>query len=69
MPAPVADAVAHSSSLLLAKCGTTVFCIGRSVVLWIIVLAALLLGALRNRLFGASHRATRPRPPAGDKKN
>jgi len=66
MPAPVAHAAAHSSSLLLAKCGTTLFCIGRSVVLWVIVLAVLLLGALRNRLFGVSPHTSRP--PAGDKK-
>ncbi|KAK3906183.1 hypothetical protein C8A05DRAFT_29969 [Staphylotrichum tortipilum] len=66
MPAPVADAAAHSSSLLLAKCGTTLFCIARSVVLWLVVLAVLLLGALRNRLFGVNHRASRPL--AGDKK-
>jgi hypothetical protein len=48
MPLSVADA--STSSFLVAKCGSTLFCIGRSVVLWAVVLAVLLLGALRNRV-------------------
>ncbi|KAK4040274.1 hypothetical protein C8A01DRAFT_35694 [Parachaetomium inaequale] len=49
MPFPGADA-SSSSSFLLAKCGSTLFCFGRSALLWLLVFAAFLLGALRNRL-------------------
>ncbi|KAK4233099.1 hypothetical protein C8A03DRAFT_39216 [Achaetomium macrosporum] len=47
---PLSAADASPSSFLVAKCGSTLFCIGRSVVLWAVVLAVLLLGALRNRI-------------------
>jgi hypothetical protein len=63
MPVPAPDA--GSSSLLLAKCGSTLFCIGRIVVLWAVVLAVLLFGALRNRLSALSARCV---TPEGDKK-
>jgi hypothetical protein len=49
MPVPGAD----SSSFFLAKCGSTLFCFGRSALLWVVVFAVFLLGALRNRVFGA----------------
>ncbi len=62
MPIPGADS--GHSSFLLAKCGSTLFCIGRSVFLWVIVLAVFLLGAARNRLLATSRRAS----PTGDKK-
>jgi hypothetical protein len=50
MPIPGADA--STSSFLLAKCGSTLFCFGRSALLWVVVFVFLLLGVLRNRLFG-----------------
>ena len=62
MPIPGADS--GPSSFLLAKCGSTLFCIGRSVLLWLIVLAVFLLGAARNRLLATTRRV----PPPGDKK-
>lgn len=46
MPYPSAS----SSSSLLAKCGTTLTCVLRSVPLWAVVLVVLLLGALRRRI-------------------
>jgi hypothetical protein len=60
MPFPGADS---SSSFLIAKCGSTLFCFGRSVLLWVVVFAVFLLGALRNRLFPSARRARE-----GDKK-
>lgn len=61
MPYPSA-----TSSSLLAKCGTTVTCILRSIPLWAVVLVVLLVGALRQRintlLFGPP-----PPPPTKNK--
>lgn len=48
MPLPGADVIGAPSSFLLAKCGSTLFCVGRSVLLWAVVLLVFLLGALRN---------------------
>lgn len=45
MPYPPAN-----SPSLLAKCGTTLICILRSVPLWAVVLIVLLLGAVRRRI-------------------
>lgn len=45
MPYPPAG-----SPSLLAKCGTTVLCILRSVPLWAVVVIVLLLGAARRRV-------------------
>lgn len=56
MPFSVADN--PSSSLFLAKCGSTLFCLGRSVLLWVVVFAVFLLGALRQRLFHFTRRAS-----------
>lgn len=54
MPLSAAD---NPSSLFLAKCGSTLFCISRSVLLWIVVFAVFLLGALRQRLVHFARRA------------
>ena len=58
MPLSLAADANPSSSFLLAKCGSTVFCVGRSVVLWIVVLALFLLGAIRHRLVSLARRAS-----------
>lgn len=54
-----------ASPSLLAKCGTTLACVLRSIPLWAVVLLVLLFGALRRRisalLFGP------PSPPAKKK--
>jgi hypothetical protein len=50
MPFPGADASSFSSSLL-AKCGSTLFCFGRSALLWLVVFAVFLLGLVRQRVF------------------
>ncbi|KAH6627208.1 hypothetical protein B0J18DRAFT_426797 [Chaetomium sp. MPI-SDFR-AT-0129] len=47
MPLPGADVIGTPSSFFLAKCGSTLFCVGRSVLLWAVVLLVFLLGALR----------------------
>ncbi|KAL2196044.1 hypothetical protein P885DRAFT_78378 [Corynascus similis CBS 632.67] len=62
LEAPPPDA--NTSSFVVAKCSSTVFCVGRSVLLWIIVLAVFLLGALRNRVLPAARHAA----VEGDKK-
>jgi len=54
---PFSGADASSSSIFLAKCGSTLFCVGRSVLLWLVVLAVFLLGALRNRVSAIARRA------------
>lgn len=55
---------ASSSSLLLAKCGSTLFCFGRSAFLWLAVIAVFLFGALRSRISSLARRA----PEDGKKK-
>lgn len=64
MPLPPADA-SPPSSFLLAKCGSTLFCLGRSVALWAVVVVVSLLGALWRRL----SRAARLRAPGGAKQS
>lgn len=39
-----------SSSSLIAKCGTTITCVLRSVPLWVVVIAVLLFGFARRRV-------------------
>lgn len=51
-----------SSSSLIAKCGTTITCVLRSVPLWVVVIVVLLFGFARrrvSRLFGTY----KPSPP------
>jgi hypothetical protein len=60
---PYLSADASSSSFLLAKCGSTLFCFGRSVLLWLVVAAFAIVGALSRRF------ALARRLPRGDKKS
>lgn len=39
-----------SSSSLIAKCGTTITCVLRSVPLWVVVIVVLLFGFARRRI-------------------
>lgn len=48
MPYPVASS--SSSSSILAKCGTTITCVLRSIPLWIVVIIVLLVGFARRRI-------------------
>lgn len=58
MPLSLAADASPSSSFLLSKCGSTLFCLGRSVILWIAVLALFLSGAIRHRLASLARRAS-----------
>jgi hypothetical protein len=56
---PLSAADANPSSLILSKCGTTLLCFGRSLLLWVVVLAVLLVGALRRSLFAPARGAVK----------
>lgn len=55
-----------SSSSLIAKCGTTITCVLRSVPLWVVVIVVLLFGFARRRI---SQLVTtyKPSPPPKEK--
>lgn len=54
----------NTSPSLLAKCGTTLTCILRSVPLWAVVLIVLLLGAVRRRVSVLLFSEPQPPPPS-----
>ncbi|KAJ0119189.1 hypothetical protein J7T55_013425 [Diaporthe amygdali] len=51
-----------SSSSLIAKCGTTITCVLRSVPLWVVVIVVLLFGFARRRISQLLNRSE-PLPP------
>lgn len=55
-----------SSSSLIAKCGTTITCVLRSVPLWVVVIVVLLFGFARRRI-SQLVTAYKPSPPPKEK--
>lgn len=58
---PYPSPASSSSSSILAKCGTTLTCVLRSIPLWLVVIVVLLLGFARRRVSSLlSSEPTRP---------